>query len=54
MFDREQIDGVFPDHHHHIRCILKLDAMNNWCKFGKDPVGRKGCWAHTGKTNLAP
>ena len=36
MLDRALIDGVSLDNHHRICYMLKLGAMNNWCKFGKD------------------
>ena len=54
MFDRTLIDGVFQDHHYRIHCMLKLGAMNNWCKFGKDPLRTKGCRAHTRKNKFGP
>ena len=54
MFDRPLIDGVSQDNHHHICCTLKLGTMNNWCKFGKDPLRTKGCMAHTKKNEFGP
>ena len=54
VFDCALTDGVSPDHHHCIPCMLKLGAMNNWCKFGKDPLRTKGCRAHRRKNEFGP